>query len=275
MSDSTDSTPPTSQLTDSVAEPVSPTQARPSTAAWYGTESSDSEVDETKAGVEGLKPDPDAANDQPRVNLAIEEPVVLQVGERRFTTTKSTLMDGSTYFASFFSGRWTEKKSDEGSFFIDADGDSFEHILRYLRCRNMPLFWTQSEGFDHQKYTNLEATADFFGVLKLKDWIAKKKYESALTIETTTALFTSKDGRNHDINLSSTACGAITREYQSTWRLAKEYVCPRGIILHMGFQNRCGSLCTKARGSAPVQFVEFDAFSTLVIQRRIVFNPDA
>jgi len=38
----------------------------------------------------------------------------------------------SAFFAALFSGRWDNADAD-GFFFIDADPDLFEHILRYVR----------------------------------------------------------------------------------------------------------------------------------------------
>lgn len=69
--------------------------------------------------------------------LAANVQVLLQVGERRFTTTNETLTNESTFFASLLSGRWSNALPD-GSHFIDADPMLFEHILRYLRRGVLP-----------------------------------------------------------------------------------------------------------------------------------------
>ena len=47
--------------------------------------------------------------------------VIIQVGDRRFTTHKDTLMDGSEYFASKLSGRWDEEVQEDGSYFLDEE----------------------------------------------------------------------------------------------------------------------------------------------------------
>lgn len=70
--------------------------------------------------------------------------VVLQVGERRFVTTSDTLIQGSGFLRSLFSGRW-DNAQDDGSHFVDADGDLFVHVLRYLRRGVFPLFYNISK----------------------------------------------------------------------------------------------------------------------------------
>lgn len=68
--------------------------------------------------------------------------------------------------------------------FIDGDGDSFEHLLRYLRLKTKPLFWDHATGFDIQKYNALQVTADYFGVTDLSEWIKAKMYLKVVTIRT-------------------------------------------------------------------------------------------
>ena len=70
--------------------------------------------------------------------------VILQVGERRFNTTRSTLAAGSTYFKSLFSGNFADARSEDGSYFIDADPDAFPTILRYLRHNVLPTFFDRN-----------------------------------------------------------------------------------------------------------------------------------
>lgn len=62
--------------------------------------------------------------------------ITLQVGERRFVTYPSTLAAESSYFTSLLSDRWRR----DGTYFIDADGDLFTYILRYLRSGVLPVF---------------------------------------------------------------------------------------------------------------------------------------
>jgi BTB/POZ domain-containing protein KCTD9 len=64
-----------------------------------------------------------------------EREVKLQIGERFFTTTINTLQK-SELLARTVSARWNNERED-GAWFFDADGDLFEHILRFLR-RGVP-----------------------------------------------------------------------------------------------------------------------------------------
>ena len=70
--------------------------------------------------------------------------ILLQVGDRRFLTTRETLAGAEGYFAALFAGRWSTSKDHERIHttpdgirtiyhFIDRDGDLFCHILQYLR----------------------------------------------------------------------------------------------------------------------------------------------
>jgi BTB/POZ domain-containing protein KCTD9 len=69
--------------------------------------------------------------------LAMGRSITLQVGERWFVTTAETITHERIFFAALFSGRWDNVEAD-GSDFIDADPELFEHILRYLRRGVLP-----------------------------------------------------------------------------------------------------------------------------------------
>jgi len=60
--------------------------------------------------------------------------VILDVGGQLFSTTIETLTNvPNSLFGRMFSGRFPIEPNDEGNFFIDRDGDSFRHILNFLR----------------------------------------------------------------------------------------------------------------------------------------------
>ena len=71
--------------------------------------------------------------------------ITLQVGARCFITTHETLVAESGFFASLLSGRW-DNAAEDGSHFVDADANLFEHILRYLRRGVFPFFYEKSKG---------------------------------------------------------------------------------------------------------------------------------
>ena len=78
-------------------------------------------------------------------------PVTIQVGERAFTTTQDTLSK-SGFLTAMLSGSGEGDLLDNGSYFIDADPDIFEYVLRYLRYGIFPLFYDQSRGHDYHRY---------------------------------------------------------------------------------------------------------------------------
>ena len=117
-------------------------------------------------------------------SLAADVQVHLQVGERHFTTTRETLISESAFFASLLSGRWSNSLPD-GSYFIDADPTLFEHILRYLRRGVLPIFFDQARGHDYALYLSLLEEARYFGICRLEEWLANKRYLDVFEIRRT------------------------------------------------------------------------------------------
>src|SRR5437763_426520 len=94
------------------------------------------------------------------------EKIILQVGERRFVTTRGTLTQESGFFSSMLSGLWDNAEAD-GSYFIDSDPLLFEHILRYLRRGVHPIFYDNLRGHDHALYQALLEEARYFQIGEL------------------------------------------------------------------------------------------------------------
>ena len=107
--------------------------------------------------------------------------ITLQVGECRFVTRPATLTRGSDFFARQLSGRWPDIQPD-GSYFLDADGDVFQHVLRYLRHEIMPLFYDNVKGYDYGLYLAVLEQARYFGVEPLQKWLERKTYLQAVKI---------------------------------------------------------------------------------------------
>ena len=78
-------------------------------------------------------------------------PLSLQVGERKFTTTKATLSK-SGFFSALLAGPWEGDLLMDGSYFIDADPDIFDFVLKYLRHGILPLFYDKVKGHDYRLY---------------------------------------------------------------------------------------------------------------------------
>jgi len=194
-----------------------------------------------------------------------EGPITLQIGERRFKALPSTLCDGSTYFAAFFSGRWEQKQSVDGSVFIDGDGDSFEHLLRYLRLKEKPFFWNRVTGFDRAKYNALRVTADYFGVMELSVWIKAEGYKLVVTIKSDTQVFEPysmemKKFLSHDDD-TKTSCfvfGGFVEEYRY----------PRG--KHNDDLNMCIKKCNVPAEERVYDDVEVS--KTLVVREKTIID---
>jgi hypothetical protein len=116
--------------------------------------------------------------------------VILDVSGRKYTTREITLQV-SPYFRNLLA-RWSDcdDKQEDGSYFVEADADTFQYILDFMRRPSkFPLFWTKETGFDYALYNRLEAEADYFLLHDLRDWIRKKSYlDAVITIVETVAL---------------------------------------------------------------------------------------
>ena len=111
--------------------------------------------------------------------------ITLDVGGRKFVTTRSTLTEGSTFFASLLSTEWAGGQlQKDGDLFVDADPEIFAYLLAFLRRSKPPVFWTRTDGFNLALYAALQEEARFFGVSKLEDWISSRKYLSCVRIQT-------------------------------------------------------------------------------------------
>ena len=109
--------------------------------------------------------------------------ITLDVSGRQFKTQRATLQT-SPYFRNLLI-RWNDSidKQEDGSYFIDADPDTFQHILNYMRRPSkFPLFWTKEASFDYALYNKIETEADYFLLHNLRDWIRKKRYLDAVKI---------------------------------------------------------------------------------------------
>jgi len=117
--------------------------------------------------------------------------ITLDVSGRKFRTSKSVL-SVSPYFEGLLN-RW-EDGADlqaDGSYYVDADADTFEHLLSFMRRPSrFPLYWTKEDGFDYALYSRVEAEADYFMLEGLRDWVKQRKYLQAVgtVLRTSSAL---------------------------------------------------------------------------------------
>lgn len=194
-----------------------------------------------------------------------ERQIILQVGERRFTTTKETLINESGFFSSLLSERWDNSQAD-GSYFIDADATVFEHVLRYLRHQVLPIFYDNAKGHDHALYLLLLEQATYFQIDRLETWLKSQSYLQAVKVTTTAERLEGK----YEIN--ETTGTDISLEYHPAWETVRVYICPRGIAVHRGNPSACGRQCRLAQGDGDPEFIEERVLKTLVIRRKTVFD---
>jgi BTB/POZ domain-containing protein KCTD9 len=196
--------------------------------------------------------------------------LILQVGERRFTTTFATLTSESGFFSSMLSNNWRDNnsKQPDGSYFVDADPGLFAHVLRYLRHGQLPIFYGNRDGHDYGMYAALLAEARYFQIDRLVQWLEKKKYLEAVKIERI------PEQAEEVSALRETTLATEDVECHPFQKTKKVYICPRQIWTHRGNPRACGKMCAKARGDDEAEFEDEIVVKTLVVRKRVVFNHD-
>jgi BTB/POZ domain-containing protein KCTD9 len=192
--------------------------------------------------------------------------ITLQVGEQRFVTTRETLVGESVFFASLLSGRWDNMEED-GSYFIDADGGLFEHILRYLRRGVFPLFYDKTTGHNFHLYLALLEEVRYFGISLLQEWLEEKKYLGAVKIKySVTEVDEIKD-------LQMVERTDKDLEFHLKWHVDKVYICPRMIYVHRGDPNRCGKDCRRAKGDDDDEYEDELVLKGAVVTKHTEYDP--
>ena len=224
-----------------------------------------------------LYPDKSALKSQPgKSRSSNDDRVVLEVGDRRFTTLRGTLTGESTYFAARLSSRWDDKQED-GSFFIDSDPNLFEDILTFCRSGTFPLFFDMAtECFDYSRYAALLGEARYFGIGRLEKWISEQKYLEAVVIKR--AAIAVSDNEKSDkakTYLNSTRPANAKISVTCTWGSDKVYICPRTIPVHRGEPDKCGQACLQAREAygGRIWYEDIPVLRIVVLSRELVFNP--
>ena len=111
----------------------------------------------------------------PSADTSYPKNLVLDIGGRKFKVARNTLEEESGLFQRQFSVCYSWTPELDGSYFLDADPDLFEHLLRYMRRPEVfPLFYSVMNGFDYDLYNHLQAEALYFQIKKLYEWIEAK-----------------------------------------------------------------------------------------------------
>lgn len=168
--------------------------------------------------------------------------VTLDVGGRKFVTLASTLEE-SSFLRSMVSGRWDHDRQPDGSYFIDASPDLFEHVLEYLRRGCMPLFWDQDKGHDLTLYKALRQEADYYDIPRLERWLAEQKFLEAVTMSKKVI---SRTVRDNDEATFTGSRSAVRQHVKTEWVEELRYACvardPRRLGFH-GLSDPCGESC--------------------------------
>ncbi|PHH86473.1 hypothetical protein CDD83_10203 [Cordyceps sp. RAO-2017] len=196
--------------------------------------------------------------------------IILQIGERRFTTTRQTLVTESAFFASLLSDRWNNKL-DDGSYFVDADPDLFEHILRYLRHLTYPIFYDDARGHNYGLYLAILSEARYFGITRLQKWLEEREYVNVVRL---TRTFQTYEDSESAIEHYKTSPTDTTVEFHPSWGTKKVYTCPRSIPVHRGEPWACGRQCHNARGNEPIVYEDEPILRTLVVTTQVIVRQD-
>ena len=189
-------------------------------------------------------------------------------------TRVSTLTEGSDFFKVVFSGQWKLHEQPDGSYFFDYDGDTFEHILCYLRTQSLatpvfPLFFDQTNGHDYIKYQRVLTMAQFLQIPRLEQWITEEEYSQALQIDVFANVHegTRWISGKHD--------SSVKVEYYPFTENVRVFVCPRGVCSHRGRPNRCDLQCRRARVPGRDPFENVQIVSALEVRTKVVFPEGA
>ena len=115
-----------------------------------------------------------------KVNNIQKDMIRLNIGGNYYSTSKSTLFaQRNSMLETMFSGYHKLTKSEDGSYFIDADGKHFGIILNHLRGR---IQYATDLLEDRRTLLELRKEADFYNLVVLKDLvdICLDKYENVV-----------------------------------------------------------------------------------------------
>ena len=210
----------------------------------------------------------DEAEDTSSPSIGYSKVISINVGGRKYQTSPETLRAESGLFRHQLSDCFTWTPESDGSYFLDADPELFEHLLRFMRRPDVfPLFYTKSNGFDYGLYSRLEAEAEYFQIDALHQWIKEKRYQQVVKVKTGVPTT-----RNIVLIEPSTCDGNTTEKWHVIPRTRQVYVCPRQIGVHQGDPSKCGLACRKAQGDSDAQYDEVAYTEVAIVEKTIEFD---
>jgi hypothetical protein len=230
----------------------------------HESDGSDKAIEALSVGIKLLAKAKNCEDVKP--NATYPKVMTLDVGGRIFKVSRDTLNEFG-FFRYQLSDRFTWEPESDGTYFLDADPDLFEHLLSFMRRpEGFPLFYTKDAGFNYNLYHQLEAEAEYFQIDALRDWIKAKKYLQAIVTETYSA-----EVREVDTVLPQRRSVNISEDWHIIPRTRKVYMCPRGILVHRGDPNRCGYTCRKARGDADIEYENETYEEAVILKKEVKF----
>ena len=141
-------------------------------------------------------------------------------------------------------------------------------MLSYLRHGQFPLLWSKGNGFNFEAYARLAIQADFFQIDRLKDWIEKQEYKSAI-IQTKSVTIQVVEEPNQNTVLTSAPEARIIFTHISS---RKRYICPRDILSHHDNPRGCGRQCHNAQSVGGPQYDDVPILMTSMETEDIKLN---
>ncbi|KAL8770826.1 MAG: hypothetical protein Q9194_005053 [Teloschistes cf. exilis] len=127
------------------------------------------------------------------------EPIILQVGSERFTTTIDTPSRSLVLKARLKLKKYLKPKHQvDGSYFLDANPEICKHVLRFMRHGIYPLAYDSVNGHDLGLYAATSRLADRLQVEKLSVWLKERQYLKVVQIQTSTRIAQEEDVESHE-----------------------------------------------------------------------------
>ena len=116
------------------------------------------ELEERRTKVEAERRDWEEEKERVKQTRVFEKVVTLDVGGTKYRTTLSTLTKYTdSMLGAMFSGRHDLPQQEDGSYFIDRDGEVFKYILMYLRDPTAAFIHVSQLEETQQLHLKLEA----------------------------------------------------------------------------------------------------------------------
>ena len=178
--------------------------------------------------------------------------ITLDVGGRQFKTYRETLKISSCLYAMLGEAHGADHCQSNGSYFIDADPNVFEHLLSFMRRpTTFPLFWDYATGFDFALYQKLQDDAERFNVESLYQWIKNQEFRSIVWTEIKMQPIRGREAMG--TSMERVAADAETENYVFN-ETKRVYLCPTSKSRHRGKPERCGKACMRAKMEHGVEY---------------------